>query len=247
MSRGSSTGYDRYISIFSPEGKLYQIEYAIKAVKTPSITSIGVRGEDCVCMVTQKKVPDKLLDPSTVTNMHKITPTIGCVTTGLPADARAQVQRARQEAADFEYKYGYPMSAGGLSSRMASLAQVKTQFAGTRPFGVTLMFCGIDDEDNEPVLYKSDPAGYKVGYIATCTGQKEQEGINYLEKKLRNKPKLNFDETVQLALLALQTVIGNEFKPSDVEVGVVHADHPKFRVLDEDEIDFHLNALAERD
>merc|ERR1719456_1535322 len=109
------------------------------------------------------------------------------------------------------------MPVSDLASRMASLAQVKTQFAGARPLGVTLTFCGIDEEDG-PALFKSDPSGFSVGFRATCTGQKEQEGINYLEKKLRNKPELGFDETVQMALHALESVIGNEFKPGDVEV-----------------------------
>nr|WCZ58668.1 proteasome subunit alpha type-6 [Seculamonas ecuadoriensis] len=243
-----SSGYDRYISVFSPEGKLYQVEYAFKAVKLPGFTSVGVRGTDAAVVVTQKKVPDRLLDPSTITNVYTVTPKIGVVTTGLSADCRAQVQTARQEAAKFNYKFGYDMPVAMLAKRMADLNQVKTQYAGTRPFGVTLLFIGIDDEEG-PQLYKVDPAGYFVGYKATAAGQKEQESMNHLEKKLRNDPRMSFDETVQLAISTLQTVLGAEFKPSEIEVGVVRADvqDGKFQTLSEEAIDMHLNAIAERD
>mmetsp|Transcript_24875 Transcript_24875/g.40086 ORF Transcript_24875/g.40086 Transcript_24875/m.40086 type:complete len:225 (+) Transcript_24875:138-812(+) len=164
MSRGSSAGYDRHITIFSPQGKLYQVEYAFKAVKNANMTSIGVRGKDCVIVVTQKKVADKLIVPSSVSHLFKITPTIGCVSTGLIADAKNQVTRARQEAAEFKYKNGYDIPVGHLAKRVADICQVYTQHAFMRPLGVVPIFCGIDMEGKEaiPQLYKVDPAGFFV-------------------------------------------------------------------------------------
>ncbi|CAI9779868.1 unnamed protein product [Fraxinus pennsylvanica] len=93
MSRGSGGGYDRHITIFSPEGRLFQVEYAFKAVKAAGITSIG----------------DKLLDQTSVTHLFPITKYLGLLATGMTADARTLVQQARNEAAEFRFKYGYEM------------------------------------------------------------------------------------------------------------------------------------------
>jgi len=246
MSRGSSAGYDRQITIFSPEGRLYQVEYAFKAARSDGITSIGVRGKDSCVLVTQKKVPDKLLDATSVTRLFKITDNIGCVCTGMIADAQDQVNRARQIASEFKYKNGYDIPVHHLAYKVADNSQIYTQYAFMRALGVVTLFCSIDDEKG-PQLWKCDPAGHAVGYKACSAGNKEQEANNFLEKKIKANPEMTLDQTIETAIIALQTVIGSDLKPADIEVAVVAAQNRKFTMLSEQEIDTRLTAISDRD
>jgi len=244
-ARGSSAGFDRHITIFSPEGRLYQVEYAFKPAKE-GVAAIGVRATDGVVIVCQKKVPDKLLDPSAVTHMFPITPYIGCVSTGLHGDARAQVTRTRMEAAQFKYKNGYDIPLSFLAKRVADVGQVYTQHAFMRALGVISIFAAVDDEAG-PQLYKVDPAGHYLGFIACAAGNKEQEANNLLEKRVKANAQMDMKHALETAIIALQTVVGADLKPSDLEVGIVTRKEPKFRQLTEQEIDTQLALISDRD
>lgn len=228
---------------------MYQVEYAFKAITLANITSLGVRGKDCAVVISQKKVPDKLLDASTVTYVYQISPSIGAVLTGQAADAVSLVSRARQEAAEFKYQHGYDMPCDTLAKRLANINQLYTQRAHMRPYGVAITLISVDDEHG-PMLYKCDPAGYFVGYKATATGPKQQEAMNYLEKKLKKKDHADgsWKDVVDLAITALSSVLGVDFRKNDIEIGVAGIDgSAEFRKLTVQEIDDRLVAIAEQD
>lgn len=243
MARES--GWDRTITVFSPDGRLYQIEYAFKAVKAEGLTSVSVRGDDCVVFLAQKRVPDKLIDPSSVTHLFSITDGIGCVATGLLPDAKAMVRKAREMAGEFEFDNGYPIPVSYLAKRLADDNQVFTQHAYKRTAAVVLMLGAVDDEKG-PQLYRVDPAGHYLGYRASAAGSKEQDAINFLEKKVKVGTALPTEEAVRLAIATMQSILSSDFKAAEIEVSVARAGE-RVAVLSEADIDAHLTVLAERD
>merc|ERR1711934_612127 len=247
MSKGSSAGYDRHITIFSPEGRLYQVEYAFKAIKYVGITCVAVKGDDSVVVVTQHKVPEKiLLDSTSVSSLYKISDTIGCAIIGSPGDARYQCQKARQECHEFRNKFAYDVPVSYLARRTGDIAQIYTQHAYMRPIGAATVFVGIDEEVG-PQLFTADPSGVAIGYKAVSVGAKEQEAMNMFEKRFKTTTDLDTSQTINLAISTLQSTLQMDFKPGDIEVGIVTVDNPKFRKLSEDDIDAALIAIAERD
>jgi 20S proteasome subunit alpha 1 len=233
--------YDHHISIFSPQGRLYQMEYCFKAASS-GLTVVAVRGKDSAAVVTQKKVPDRLMEPESVTHLFSITPKVGVCVTGTMADAKAFVQRARAEAGEWTYKNGYSCPVAVIAMRMADLAQVKTQVASFRPLAVIACFIGVDDIKG-PVVYKVDCAGHFLPFFGTAAGPKEQEAMNFLEK--RDLKEADSNLVVRTAITCLGHVLGSDFRGNEIEVAQVIGKSGKFTVLSEDDIEAHLNAIAD--
>ncbi len=159
------------------------MEYAIKAAKSSGLTTVAIRGADSVCVATQKKIPDALTDPEYLTNIYNITPSVGCIITGLPADGRSLVIRARQIAADFQDKNGYECPVHWLAYKVANLGQLYTQHAYMRPYGVSAIFFAIDEEKG-PQLFDFKAKDVDVAVVSVSDRRvrklKENEIDDYL-------------------------------------------------------------------
>ena len=235
----------KFLSIFSPEGKLHQIENTYNAVKNYGLTTVAVRGKDSVVVCTQKKVPDKLIVDESVSNIFKITDTIGVMVTGSVTDAKALITYYRMIAAEFKFKNGYHIPVHVLAKKASERNQLATQFIGIRSMRTVFTIVGIDEERG-PQVFKVDPSGFSMGYKAIAAGTKDQDAINYLEKQYKKKPEgWNNDEAVQTAIMCLQNVISTDFKANELEIGIATTDDIFFRKMSDQEIDGHLNAIAD--
>mmetsp|Transcript_9090 Transcript_9090/g.34297 ORF Transcript_9090/g.34297 Transcript_9090/m.34297 type:complete len:221 (+) Transcript_9090:258-920(+) len=217
----------------------------MKSANSTGLTTIAIRGEDSVAFVTQKKVPDRLIDPTSVSNVFPITPTVGVVVTGQPADALAMVYRIRQEAHEFKYNNGFTMPVYLLAKRIADLCQVRTQRAGSRLLACFTTIIGVDDEKG-PQLYQVDPAGMFFPYKALAAGAKKDEATNWLERHVEEFTTMDVDNVIRTSIICLQHVLSADFRGTEIEVGVVHGDG-RFMTLTPEEIEFHLTAISEQD
>jgi len=197
------------------------MEYAYKAASSASgLTGVSVRTNNCCVVVTQKRVPDRLMEPTSVSHTFTITPKIGCLVMGMTADCKAQVQRARYEAAEFQMKYGYPVPVHVLAKRIADIAQVNTQSASMRPLATVILLIGVDDSKG-PQLFKVDCSGHYLPFFAAACGVKEQEAVNFLEKRVDDMKHYKPDQAIQMAITCLSCVLGSDFRSNEIEVAMV--------------------------
>ena len=234
------------MKVFAPDGRIYQMEYAFKAIHSFGQTSVAIRGNDSVVVCTQRKVPDKLIVAESITNIFSINDNLGVVMVGNMNDAKFVVTWLRNTAAQFKFKNGYGIPVPVLAQKYGHYMQKFSQHFGIRPFCVNTTLVGHDDEFG-PQVYRIDPSGQTTGFRAVATGSKEQEAMTQLEKQWKKKEG-NWDtkETIETAIQVLQTVVSSDFKASEIEVGISTASHPQFRKLTEVEIEAYLNDLADK-
>ncbi len=226
----AQTGYDRAITIFSPEGKLYQVDYAEKAVKrAPS--AIGIKTPEGIVLLAEKQI-DKLMEPESIEKIFVIDDHIGAVMCGLYGDARALITRAREEAQSNKLTFGEPISTLLLTKRLCDYIQLYTQTGGVRPFGVMLIIGGID---NKLELYITHPSGAFYGYKAVAVGERSDSIRDYLEKTY--KENMSLPEAVELGVRCLKTDKKEELQPEAVEMGIVSKRSKKFVKLSLSEVE----------
>src|SRR5665648_751899 len=164
MQMAPQMGYDRAITVFSPDGRLFQVEYAREAVKRGT-TAIGLRQTEGVVLLVDKRVTTRLLEPASIEKIFQIDEHIGAATSGLVADARALVDRARVEAQVNHVSYGEAIGVEVLAKKICDHKQTYTQYGGVRPYGTALLIAGVDDSGT-PRIFETDPSGALLEYLS---------------------------------------------------------------------------------
>lgn len=222
-------------SVFSPDGHLFQVEYAMEAVKKGT-TAVGVRGKDCVVLGVEKKATAKLQDPRTIRKVAVLDRHIVAAIAGLTADGRVLINKARLECQSHRLTVEDPVTVEYITKYIARTQQKYTQSGGMRPFGVSTLIIGFNP-DGVPQLYQTDPAGSYSAWKANAAGRNSKTVREWLEK---NYTEGNEAETVKTAIRALMEVVESGSKT--IEIAVLRHNQP-LRVLTDTEVEAIVSAI----
>ncbi|WP_435194076.1 archaeal proteasome endopeptidase complex subunit alpha [Natronomonas sp. EA1] len=239
MQGADQQAYDRGITIFSPDGRLYQVEYAREAVKRGS-PAVGIRTDDGVVLVAGGRLRSQLQVPESVEKIHKADDHVGIASAGHAADARQLIDFAREQAQIERLRYGEPIGVETLTKEITDHIQQYTQVGGARPFGAALLIAGV--EDGEPRLFETDPSGTPYEWQAVAIGANQSEIQGHLEEQY--DPTLDLDGGLDLALEALALPNDGTLDPAGMSAATVDTESGRYEMLSTEEL---REALAEAD
>ncbi|RHZ89369.1 hypothetical protein Glove_16g196 [Diversispora epigaea] len=192
--------YDSRTTIFSPEGRLYQVEYAMEAISHAG-TALGILASDGIVIAAEKKVTSKLLEQSTTSEkIYLLNDNIICGVAGITADANILINYSRQAAQQYLIAYNEDIPVEQLVQRLSNLKQGYTQYGGLRPFGVSFIYAGYDSHFGFQ-LYHSDPSGNYGGWKATCIGANNASAQSLLKQDYKDD--ISLKEAKELAAKVL--------------------------------------------
>jgi proteasome alpha subunit len=227
--------YDRAITIFSPEGRLYQVEYALELVKRGAPV-VGISCPEGAVLAANETPESDLEDPDYFRKIYQLDDHVASAIAGLSSDARVLIDQARVYCQSNKLLYDEPVDIEVLARRLGDLAQVYTQHAGVRPFGVSMILAGIDG--NGANVLTTDPSGAYRGFKATAVGRKNDEANKLLEEKYRSD--LTLDEAIKLAIEAVKVASDQEMTAKTVKVAVIPMDTKVFKRLTAEETEGYL-------
>ncbi len=227
--------YDRAITVFSPDGRLFQVEYAKEAVKRGA-TAISIVTDECVSIIAYKSAHSKLIVPDSLKKIFIVEDHIAITASGLIADARKLVDSARVIAQRHRISYNEPADPALIARETCDTMQVYTQYGGIRPFGVSLLVAGFAEEG--PQLFEAEPSGAMTGYVADSIGSGKKEVDEYLEKNYKSS--LGGDEVIKLAISALKKSADVTAIPKNIEIAHGLCRDKKFRILTDKEVASYL-------
>lgn len=243
MFGGGKSDYDRGVNTFSPEGRIFQIEYAMEAIQLGS-TSIGIQTAEGVLIAAEKRIQSPLVDPASCGKIQEIDSHIGTVMSGLTTDSRTLIETARVQAVNHRHYYDEPMRIESCTLAVSDSCLRFGERKGSqisRPFGVALLIAGVDDVG--PQLWQCDPAGSYVRYEAKAIGGGMEGAQSILQEEYFKS--MTLDDAEKLAVRILKQVMEEKLSKHNIEIATVRADTKKLRIYTVDTIEQIIKEVAE--
>ncbi|MGY5144096.1 MAG: archaeal proteasome endopeptidase complex subunit alpha [Candidatus Nitrosopumilus sp. bin_32a] len=228
-------GYDRAITVFSPDGRLYQVEYAIETVRRGTI-AVGVKCKDGIIIAVEEK-PRKLQISTTAQKIFQIDDHVGVAAAGYIPDARSQVDNARFFSQSNKMIYDEPVEVETIAKHLADQCQQYTQYAGVRPYGVALILGGV--VNNTPQLYLTDPSGTYISYDAIAIGSGSDQVTDFLEKTY--KEDLSLDDAAILASAGIYLSSEDKEGTSHIRMAHIKKETGLYELVSEEQITKYAN------
>ncbi len=241
MAMFSTPGaYDRAITVFSPDGRLFQVEYALETVKRGS-TVLGITCPEGVVLAAEEKTSSKLQDTNFAWKIFQIDEHVGTAVSGLSSDARILVDQARIFAQSHRLTYDEPVDIEVLSKRVGDIMQMYTQHAGVRPFGISMIFGGVDKLG--PKVLQADPSGACWGYKAVAIGAGSDNVRDLLEAKYNDS--FSLSESIMLAVESLSKVVEGRPDPQKIKIVVIPVETKRFTKLSPGEVAAYISKTVQ--
>ena len=233
-------GYDRAITVFSPDGRLYQVEYAIETVRRGTI-AVGIKTKDGIIIAVEEK-PRKLQISQTAQKIFQIDDHVGVAAAGYIPDARSQVDNARFFSQSNKLIYDEIVDVETIAKHLADQCQQFTQYAGVRPFGVSLILGGIDSSG--PQLFLTDPSGTYISYDAVAIGSGSDQVTEFLEKNY--KLDISLDDAGALAAASISIASEDKDVSHHIIMSQILVDTKTFKIMPEEQIKKYSKIASEK-
>ena len=239
MSMFSVPGaYDRAITVFSPDGRLFQVEYASETVKRGA-TVLGIASNSGVVLAAEERATSKLQDPTFMWKIFQIDEHVGAAVAGLSCDAHILVDQARVYAQSNRLLYDEPIDVEILTRRIGEIKQLYTQHAGVRPFGISILFGGLDKRGSR--LFWTDPSGAFLAYRAWAIGSGGDAANEILEADYKDD--LSTDDSILLALKCMSKVLEEKVEAQKIRIATIPSATKRFEKLTTEEVEKHIKRL----
>jgi len=233
-------GYDRAITVFSPDGRLYQVEYAIETVRRGTI-AVGIKSKDGIVIAVEEK-PRKLQISDVAQKIFQVDDHVGLAAAGYIPDARSQVDNARFFSQSNKLIYDEPVEVETIAKHLADQSQQFTQYAGVRPFGVSLIIGGV--VNNNPELYLTDPSGTYISYEAIAIGSDSDKVTDFLEKTYTKD--LSLDDAGMLAVAAIYLSSEDKEGTSHIRMAQIKTESGLFELVSDENVNNYAKTAKEK-